>query len=365
MLCGYSDFDPTHNWLHEVLVVVVSRVHESIDRGEEPTWPEVLPMERREKLRSKNGLEDRVKRYYQELKRHPIDVRQRVLRLLTEQNDIASLLSRRSECEHGAVLPGPVAKIAGDLFKFGYYLLTTLGTRDDHYRAVTARLRRPVCPCCGIHYLVAPLALDHDPAEENPRREELDHYLAKTLYPFAAANLRNLPPICGRCNSTKLGKDILHTPTGARRHAFDPYSPIHLMVSLANSVPFARKKLPTWDIDFSSVLVVSENETEAWQERVATWDEVYGVRKRYAIDVLDQWFNPWVDSFGRWVRNKRRRATLSDSITENLRVYCEELELFDNGGPEFLKLPTFRWLYARCLGGDQRLKDFLQDAVPP
>ena len=95
-----------------------------------------------------------------------------------------------------------------------------------------------MCPFCGCEYFDAPGA----------PREDLDHYLPKSLYPFAAANLRNLVPMGMKCNERyKLAQDILRDAAGVRRRSFDPYAERQIKVILDNSVPLAARtaKRPT------------------------------------------------------------------------------------------------------------------------
>ncbi|MCK7494405.1 MAG: hypothetical protein MZW92_26920 [Comamonadaceae bacterium] len=61
-------------------------------------------------------------------------------------------------------------------------LLTKIGIRDRRYQAIYKSAMYHMCPFCGCEYFDAPGA----------PREDLDHYLAKSRYPFAAVNLEIL-----------------------------------------------------------------------------------------------------------------------------------------------------------------------------
>src|SRR6185369_7382359 len=70
-----------------------------------------------------------------------------------------------------------------------------------------------VCPFCGLERYKNVLGA---------KREDFDHYMHKSGYPLAAANLRNLVPACGICNQDYKGsKNIL-----ADGAAFYPYAEI-------------------------------------------------------------------------------------------------------------------------------------------
>lgn len=361
MLFGYPRFSPEQNWVHECLVLVVQEIHRLIEYGARPKWPDVLPEVYRDALERRTGLRQRVVRYFDVLVMESPDVRERVLRAMSEQNSIASLLALQSECESAASFSPDICKVTLDLFEFGFDLLTGLGVRDAHYRTMVAGMPKPVCPFCGIEFLAAPprmvMADDFDPAEQDVHREALDHYLARTVYPFAAANLANLPPMGSRCNTIKRHKDILRHADGKRRRAFSPYSPIRVSVSLKNSVPFGNRTLPSWEVSF-----------DPYSEEVETWNDIFEVRNRYVSDVLNLNFKRWVEAFGCIVRRRltMRSVDLSDAVLlEFLRDYCAELELQNLSGHESLQLPVFRWLDERCAAADRELLDFLKDAVPP
>ena len=96
-----------------------------------------------------------------------------------EQNELVALFDCSGECEVITDLPESIRQAAQNLFAFGYDLLTDLGIRDTQYKEIYNVITDTVCPFCGSEYFDAP----------ESRREDLDHYLAKTLYPFAASEL--------------------------------------------------------------------------------------------------------------------------------------------------------------------------------
>ena len=208
--------------------------------------------------------------------------RQQVLACLVQQNRIADLVTCSTDCESLSDLPKAIQAPVAELFGFAFELLTGLGVRDRHYHAIYTAVPYHVCPFCGCEYFDAPGA----------PREDLDHYLPKSLYPFAAANLRNLVPMGMKCNERyKLAQDILRDAAGVRRRSFDPYAERHLKVVLDNSVPFggADGQTPDWQIDFDPDSV-----------ECTTWDNVFHVRERIKRDVLDASFWQWLRDFSAW-----------------------------------------------------------------
>lgn len=242
-------------------------------------------------------------------------------------------------------MPWPIREPIQELFGFAFGLLADLAVRGQHYAAIYAAVPEHICPFCGTEYFDAPGA----------PREALDHYLTKSLYPFAAANLRNLVPMGSKCNSSyKLASDLLRRGDGSRRVAIDPYNHSKLSMSLDYSEPFngATEHTPNWTIRF-------DVETDA----VSTWDEVFSVRERYRRDHLDPSYRSWLDLFGKFVR---REGVHPDSDQTLIAALRRLEELFGDSGLQdkaFLKAAVFRMLRRHCEAGDQRLLSQLRDLV--
>ncbi len=122
----------------------------------------------------------------------------------------------------------------------------------------------------------------------------MDHYLARSIYPFAAVNLLNLVPMCHECNSDyKKAADMVRHANGKRRVAFDPYNHTKVDVRLDQSIPFAGKggHLPDWKIELSPM-----------SPEVDTWNDVFNVRQRYRNDFLDEDYESWIERCSQWRR---------------------------------------------------------------
>jgi hypothetical protein len=270
-----------------------------------------------------------------------------VLEALESENRIGDLLSAASECATIDRLPQIIREPVADLFEFAFNLLSDLPVRDEHYAAIYTACPAHVCPFCGTEYFDAPGA----------PRQALDHYLASSRYPFAAANLRNLVPMGHKCNSSyKLATDLLRREDGSRRKAFDPYNHTHVTVSLDDSDPFggATENTPNWKIRFDPDTV-----------EVPTWDEVFCVRDRYRRDHLDQSFRGWLDLFAKVAR---RDGVQADSNADLVAALQRLEDLFTDSGLQdraFLKAAVFRMLRRHCQAGHQRLLDQLRTLVAP
>ncbi len=348
MLFGYPVAATQNNWLHDCLCEAVRNVHATADAGEPyPVWPTIFPSAHRAKLKSRTGLRDRVKAYDRAIRTLSKADRDVVLQAVEAENRISDLLSGASDCDTIGDLPQGVRAPVDALFGFAFALLTDLGVRDQQYADIYAAVPEHMCPFCGTEYFDAPGAA----------REALDHYLTRSRYPFAAANLRNLVPMGHKCNSSyKLAIDLLRRADGSRRVAFDPYNHAKVGILLDDSDPFegVTQNTPRWQIRF-------DPETPA----VPTWDEVFEVRERYRRDHLDPSFANWLGLFGKWARREGLQADTDEALVEALRRYEEfwaESEMQDRA---FLKAAVFRMLRRHCEAGHERLLRQIRDLVTP
>jgi len=348
VLFGYPIAATQDNWLHDCLCEAVRVIHAAVDANKKyPVWPTVLPKAHRDTLKSRTGLRDRLKAYNTAVRKLAKAERDIVLDALDSENRIGDLLSGACECATIDGLPEIVQGPVAELFGFAFCLLTDLALRDQQYAVIYATIPERVCPFCGMEAFDAPGAA----------REALDHYLTRSRYAFAAANLRNLVPMGHKCNSSyKLARDLLRRDDGSRRVAFDPYNHTKISVSLDDSEPFAgaTENTPKWKIRF-------EPETPA----VPTWDEVFSVRERYRRDVLDPCFRSWLDLFAKAARRDGVQADSDAALIAALKRLEDGYE--DNGLQDraFLKAAVFRMLRYHCEAGNKRLLEQLRNLVRP
>lgn len=346
MLFGYPVAVTAENWLHDCLISAVNRIHEHVTAGKRmPSWPRLIPEAYRDRLSGRKGLEKRLKAYSAALKALNLAERQSVLEAVDAQNRIADLLIRRSDCEELANLPERIREPAKELFTFAFSLLTEYEIRQRQYQALCNSIPVRVCPFCGCEGLDAPGA----------PQEDLDHYIPRSKYPFAAANLRNLAPMGGRCNASyKHLQDPLRANNGRRRVACDPYLTAGVSVSLSNSVVeelALGAVVSDWVIEFLPA-----------GEAIETWDEMFHIKERWKRDVLDQrTFNQWLWDFRNYCFTAALEITGDDDVLRAVSRYEEYLTGCGFSDRAFLKAAVFRFLLRRCNLGCQRLLPMLRD----
>lgn len=345
MLFGYPIQSTQNNWVHECVCDAIQKIHALVDAGGAyPAWPDILPLAHRKVLKSKRGLRDRLRDYDSAARLLSKPQRDEVLAALDGENKIADLLADVHDCIRADGLPQAIRTEVDTLFEFSFGLLAKFPVRNDHYAAIYNAAPAHMCPFCGTEYFDAPGA----------PREALDHYLAKSLYPFAAANLRNLVPMGYKCNSSyKAAKDLLRRDDGSHRRAFDPYVHAAVSITLDDSEPFggATENTPRWDIRFDPETPES-----------FTWDEIFSLKERYRRDHLDQDFRTWLDQFAKSAKLKGAVGTVAD-LMERLNWF-EKLQAFTGlQDRAFLKTAVFRMLRLKCEAGDKRLLDQLMSLV--
>lgn len=355
MLFGYPIAATSDNWLHECLCQILHSIHSNLASGNTVTeWSKIIPESYRNKLKSRitrhGGLGDKLNGYQTALATLTASEQNRILQAFNDQNNIALLLSCQCDCEAIIDLPSAIHDSVKILFKYAFDILTDMEIRQKQYRIIYESIPSHVCPFCGCEPFEA-LGI-------GSRHESLDHYLLKDSYPFAGANLRNLIPMGYKCNSQyKHTQNILYKIDGTRRRAVDPYNHQTIVkISLDNSEPFAGnigklvEPLPRWEIDFNSD-----------SEEIATWDEVFHIRERYAR-YLDAEFISWVIAFGK--KHQRKNITNSDQkLVDAIEEYASDCELDGFGGEAFLKAAVFRMLHTHCKKGNPRLIPFIKDVI--
>lgn len=181
-----------------------------------------------------------------------------------------------------------------------------------------------ICPFCGLVSLQKN-SLIH--------REAYDHYLPKEKYPFNTINLKNLLPMCSKCNEYyKKTKDPLFD--GSRKKAYfyfdkEPEYKIVIMITNSTSQNF------NVEISFTS---------QNMQEEVNTWNRLFELDDRYKDDFfyMENYgatlLNYWYSCHKRNAENIQNEMYLFDSseyidknfLRKSLLQACINQDLFND-----------------------------------
>lgn len=325
---------------------MLNNMHEAINSGQEAeVWPVCIPEAHREVLKGKHGLKNKMLAYKSKFVDLNQEQRDQVAMAMDYQNRISDLLAGSCNCSCLNELPVDIQEEVKNLFIYCFGLLSDLGIRDLRYEAIYNDIPDKICPFCGCEFFDAP---------EGPR-EDLDHYIAKTIYPFAAANIENLVPMGMKCNQRyKKTADILKKEDGSRRKVSNPYNGTPIKINLNGSTPFAGDddKLPLWQIDF-----------EPECEEAETWDDVFNIRDRYQRDVLNIYFNRWLDQCFKWCEATSSEINTRDDLLSIIGNYAENMEYMGMGDRAFLKTAVFKMLEKHLSEGNERLFNLISDLL--
>ncbi len=341
MLYGYPpEATQRENWVHECLRDAVICLHDHLGRRM-PRWPLPIPEKYRNELEGDAALKRLLTNYFRAASRLPQADRQRVLQALDDQNNVSALLKGQANCERAEDFPDDIMNAAKELFGHGFNILLRKGIRDRMYEFIMEGREERVCPFCGFEPFNQP----------GSKREDLDHYLARHIYPFSAANLRNLAPMGHKCNSEHKGqKDIILNG----RVAIAPYETAGIEISLINSeFSPGNDRAPRWVIEFIP------NSPEA-----QTWDNVFDIRHRYKRDILDPAYLPWVRQFTRSSLCKELRNNFSEAgLISALGDAVWDFREYGLNELGFLRSAVFEMLLHRCTQGDEDIIAHLKDAI--
>ncbi len=309
-----------------------------------PSWPDIIPDAYRSKLRRRTKLRRYLEDYQKVAAKLSTAELAKVSSAATNQNNISDLLAEKCDCDKLDDFPEIVKDPIKALFGFGFDLLSELEIRDRQYKIISDKVSYHICPFCGCEFFDAPGA----------PREALDHYLARSKYPFAATNLRNLVPMGHNCNSKyKLATDVLYSEDGTRRPSNDPYGEFEgVKISLKRSTPFARKlgcyEFPEWQIDF-----------EPNTKEVSTWISVFQIEERYKRDNLDYEFVSWLTEFQKYCISRKFRPVTEQDVLDALDAYLVYLKGIGIRDKAFLKFAVFEMLSTYYKNENKNVKFFI------
>lgn len=333
MLFSYPIAALGQNWLNGLVVDLMLAGMDAIDSGTEPAvWPDCLPPQRRDVLVQRTGLKSKLADLLERYAQLPTTERPHVRGAVVRQTALPAVFNDDVPCPTMESLPQAIREPVSALASYLFGQLSSIKEgegflRDNQYSAIYADDIR-ICPFCGLNHFRAPGAPRH----------ALDHLLPISKYPFAAADLRNLPPACDECNSTyKRAIDVLIREDGRRRRCCDPYLGPTYGITLDGSEFFSGNeiggyRLPRWNIN-----IVGHE-----LDRADTWDTVYQIKLRYTRDVLDADFLSWVGHYSRWFVREMGRDHNAAEVAAEIPRYIGGVVQDGLADRAFLKAEAFR-----------------------
>lgn len=194
-------------------------------------------------------------------------------------------------------------------------------TFRDHFNQFSDMNRDiTLCPLCGIGELKK---------SQDKCRDQYDHYLPKSLYPFSSINFYNLVPCCMECNSLEVkgDKDTITVSTGK---LFFPYDDNHKGISLVVKVRHDNPEIEkiNWELIFSS----PDNK----DEEIESWKTIYEIESRYQGFIRVR-INKWYKHYYDYITSSKK---LDRNVSEAKEDYIRFLEKDDSLGLSFIRKPT-------------------------
>lgn len=255
-------------------------------------------------------------------------------------NLIEKLCVGEVEPIHYKDIPIPLRTHLDVLFKYLYKSVLNSNTfisqhcdMNSHFKASRELNKKyKFCPFCGLYPLNS---------KYSEKRDDYDHYLPKSKYPFNSVNFRNLVPICHECNTGyKKTKDPLFRDDdmAQRRKTFYPYD--EFMDSMTFKLSVAEKgKIPIED----DQLIIDICSTLGKNQEVDAWNDIFEIKKRY-IELIKDKIDCWIDDYLVEVYKKKKndlefdfKAAFDDYLND-----LKELQPFID--QNFLRTVTFELL---------------------
>lgn len=236
----------------------------------------------------------------------------------TINNDILSISNKTNTPIKYSQLPAGIStqiesfydELWGDNKILGYTtVVNSCGTVKQHFNRFREVNEFLVCPFCGLESLLC----EHDDG-----RDDYDHYLLKSKYPFISINFNNLFPMCHRCNSkNKNQKDLVYESLSApQRPFYYPYTnETNHQINLNIVSPNIDLKDPAqWQLEVNIINPVYEDCKE-------TWKDVFDIETRYKA-IISKHSKSW---------NERIFLKHRNICKKNGRSYAEfEVDVLDD-----------------------------------
>jgi hypothetical protein len=205
--------------------------------------------------------------------------------------------------------------------------LSTYGIKK-HYESFCNEQQNRWCPFCGMEML----------EDFSFIKEDYDHLLAKSIYPLAAVNMKNLAPMGKKCNRTHKKDQDLIWDGKTQTRAINPYSSkLDIEIDFTGTIlPNGKSKKGTWK------LKALPNKIE-----VDRWQEIFRINARITKDYFTGGKRPDIET---WITDFTNRHDQDPNLTTLKKVRAAldkvgkeyENERFKEG--RYVKASLFKWV---------------------
>ena len=251
----------------------------------------------------------------------------KVFNAFVRMNDVQNLFDKRTGRITIDNIPPQIQKETLDLFYFLYENTLTDYNIHKHYEDFYTAQGNNWCPFCGMEKL---LHFTH-------QKQDYDHLLPKSKYPFAAINMRNLAPMGHNCNSVyKKTKDLIWDDKKQIK-AVNPYNKkINVKLDFTNTtLPKRGDDKGVWDIKFLPDC-----------DEVKRWKFVYCISDRIVKDYLagkTSDYQSWLDLYLGFVRSRTDLKTLKQ-VRASFISFGSQFDNHRYRECNYLKADLFKWI---------------------
>lgn len=217
------------------------------------------------------------------------------------------------------------------------------GTLKQHFDEFCKLNKDGICPFCGLTDLQS---------EYDEIRDDYDHYLPKSKYPFNSVNFENLVPTCDKCNKKyKSQVDTLYKGNNktSRRKVFYPYDGL-----LNEAITVKISPNGTSNDVFSDDYEIDLNGHQSIHEEIESWNDIYKIKERYK-SIIKKKRITWVDLLKNRLKRERRRKGFN--LNSFLTAYLDDLKFCGFDDKAFLKKAVFDFHFSL-----QEFKDSLLES---
>lgn len=315
MLKSYSYIETKHQELHNCVIAFFDRIeNETNDFSDDFFDAEFLKVAKRHK----KVVYGQLKSIYEITKTWPQDQRTELCKQIRESNQIDDICSNTISPKMLDKDVIGVSKVLRELFLALYNQVLdgkiireewniTMRQHFDAFRAVNGDII--TCPICGI----SPIKTDCD-----KQRDQYDHYLPKSLYPYSAVNFKNLVPTCTDCNSTQVkgDKDIIRIANN--NPLFFPFDENHSNIEITCELTLNADVLEDieWELTYSSD---QENDNQ-----IRAWKEIYSIENRHKSFIQGR-LKSWLKSYIKYSQTPLLVALSADIKKATFLAYLDAI----------------------------------------
>ena len=323
MIKAYRYVDTIHSRLNEYVLAFFRKIETDTNGFRDDLFePNFLPIVKRHR----KILKARFKTIYEHVSSLSLTDRQLFCQKVIQSNQIEFICRGEYRPEAFADNLTGIDKIMKDLFLDLYnqvldgepFRENAHTTLRDHFNQFSNTNKDiTLCPLCGIGELKK---------SQDESRDQYDHFLPKSLYPFSSINFYNLVPCCIDCNSLAIkgDRDTIAISTGK---IFFPYDDSHKGISLVVRVRYDNPE--TEKIDWELIFSSPDNKND----EIESWKTIYSIEERYQ-GYISARITKWYKHYFSYIKSSKLSQL---DISTKRACYMEVFEQDETLGLSFIR----------------------------